>query len=141
LHEGIEAKSDKKSKIFKNDTPVFSIAYPESFIELKPNPMNYPVNKPVLVASKEPGIDLLIFVFKSSAYNRPLNETVQGIARRIEAIAREINIVSNEPITLRDGTPAYESVIEYKFLGILKVKSMHLSVLKDEHRIVISILL
>jgi len=139
LHEGIEAESNKKSKIFKNDIPVFSIAYPESFVELKPNPMSFPVNKPVLIASKEPGIDLLIFVFKSSTYDRPLDETVQDIARRIETIAREINIISNEPIALRDGTPAYESVIEYKFLGFMKVKSIHLSVFKDEYQIVISI--
>jgi NAD(P)-dependent dehydrogenase (short-subunit alcohol dehydrogenase family) len=139
LHEGIEAKSEKKSKIFKNDTPVFSIAYPESFIELKPNPMNYPVNKPVLVANRDPGIDLLIFVSQSSTYNRPLDETAQEIAKRIEEIAREINISSNKPINLRDGTPAYESVIEYKYLGIFKVKSIHLSVIKYEHRIVISI--
>jgi hypothetical protein len=139
LHEGIEARSDKESKIFKNDTPVFSITYPESFIELKPNPMTFPVDKPVLVANRDPGIDLLIFAFKSSTHNRPLDESVNEIARRIEDIAREINISSNEPITLRDGTPAYESVIEYKFLGIIKVKSIHLSVLKDEHRIVISI--
>jgi len=137
LHEEIEAKTEIKSKIFKNDRPAFSIAYPESFIELKTNPMNFPVNKPILVASKDPGIDLLIL--KSSTYDRPLEETVQEIARRIKDIAREININSNEPITLRDGTPAYESVIEYKYLGIMKVKSIHLSVLKDEHRIVISI--
>jgi len=139
LHEGIEAKSDEKSKIFKNDTPDFSIAYPESFIELKPYPMNFPVNKPVLVASRDPGIDLLIFAFKSSTNDRPLDETVQDIATRVEEIAREINIISNKPIHLRDGTPAYESVIEYKYLGVFKVKSIHLSVLKDEHRIVISI--
>ena len=139
LHEEIEAKSERKSKIFKNDAPIFSIAYPESFIELKPNPMNFPVDKPVLVANKDPGIDLLIFVFKSSTFDRPLDESVEEIARRIEDIAREINVNSNEPVTLRDGTLAYESVIEYKFLGIMKVKSIHLSVLKDEHLIVISI--
>jgi hypothetical protein len=136
LHEGIEVKSEKESKIFKNDAPVFSIAYPESFIELKPNPINFPVDKPVLLASKEPGIDLLIFAFKS---DKPLDETIRDIAKRIEEIAREINIISNKPINLRDGTPAYESVIEYKYLGVFKVKSIHLSVLKDEHRIVISI--
>jgi len=139
LYEGIEIKSEQKSKIFKNDSPTFSITYPESFIELKPNPMNLPEVKPVFVAAKEPSIDLLISVIKSSKYGRPLDESVNEIVRRIEDIAREINISSNEPITLRDGTPAYESVIEYKYLGIFPVKSIHLSVLKDEHLIVISI--
>ena len=80
-----------------------------------------------------------IFVFKSSIYDRPLEETVQEIARRLEVRSREINIISNKPITLRDGTPAYESDIEFKFLGINKVKSTHLSVLKDEYLIVINI--
>jgi len=139
LHEGIEAKSDEKSKIFKNDIPVFSIAYPESFIELKPNPINFPASKQVLVAAKDPGIDLLISVFKTSKEDRPLAESVQKIAKGIEVIARDINISSNELVTLRDGTPAYESVIEFKSSGIFKVKSIHLSVLKDEYRIVISI--
>lgn len=139
LHEGFKAKSDKKLTIFKNDSPVFSIAYPETFIELKPNPMNFPKDKPVLVATKEPGIDLLITVIKSSIHNRPLNETVQEIAGRHKDTAKDLNIISNEPITLKDGTPAYESVIEYKYLGIFKVKTIHLSVIKDEHRIIVSV--
>jgi hypothetical protein len=140
LHGGFKAKSDKKkSKIFKNDSPTFSITYPENFIELKPNPMNSPENRPVLVATKDPGIDLMISVSKSSTHDRPLDETVQKIAEGIKDIAREINIVYNEPTTLRDGIPVYESVIEYKYLGIFSVKSIHLSVLKDEHLIIISI--
>jgi len=139
LHEGIKTNSEKKSKIFKNDAPAFSITYPESFVDLKPNPMNFPVKKPILVTTKDPGIDLLIFAFKSSTNDRPLDENVQDIAKGIEEIAREINIISNKPIKLRDGTPAYESVIEYKYLGIFKVKSIHLSVIKYEHRIVISL--
>jgi hypothetical protein len=139
LYEGIEIKSEQKSKIFKNDSPTFSITYPESFIELKPNPMNSPENRPVLVATKDPGIDLMISVSKSSTHDRPLDETVQKIAEGIKDIAREINIVYNEPTTLRDGIPVYESVIEYKYRGIFKIKSIHLSVIKDEHRIVISI--
>jgi short-subunit dehydrogenase len=139
LHEGIEIKSEQKSKIFKNDSPTFSITYPENFIELKPNPMNSLENRPVLVATKDPGIDLMISVSKSSTHDRPLDETVQKIAGGIKDIAREINIVYNEPTTLRDGIPVYESVIEYKYLGIFKIKSIHLSVIKDEHRIVISI--
>ena len=139
LHEGNKAKSEEKSKVFKNDTPIFSIAYPESFIELKPNPMSFQEDRPVLVATKDPGIDLMISVFKSSTYDRPLDETVQEIAGRIEDIAREINIIYNEPATLRDGTIAYESVIEYKYLGIFKIKSIHFSVISNEHRIVISI--
>ena len=139
LHEGINAISEKRSKIFKNDSPIFSITYPESFIELEPNPMNFPKNRPVLVATKEPGIDLVISVGKSSTYERPLDENVQRIAGGIKDNAREINIIYNELTKLRDGTPAYESSIEYKYIDIYKIKSIHLAVIKDEYRIAISI--
>lgn len=137
LHEGIEVKSEIKSKIFKNNTPAFSLTYPENLIELKPNPMIFPVNKPVFVAAKIPGFDLLIFVTRSS--DRQLKEAAQEIAGQIKVIAEEVNIISNEPITLRDGTLTYECVIEFKRAGIFKAKSIHLSVFKDEHRIRISI--
>jgi len=139
LHEEIEENTEQNSKIFKNITPNFTISYPESFVELKPNPENFPLDKPVLVAVRDPGIDLLILISKSSTYDQPLAETGQEMIRRIKDMAREINIESNEPVTLRDGTPAYESVIEYKFLGIYKVKSIHRSVIKDGHRIIISL--
>ncbi|MFX0002628.1 MAG: SDR family NAD(P)-dependent oxidoreductase [Candidatus Hodarchaeota archaeon] len=137
LYEGIEGKGELESKIFKNDTPVFSLTYPADLIELIPNPFIFRVFKPVLVASRIPGFDLLIFVFKSSTYR--LEKTAQRIAKRIKRRASEVNIISNEPITLRDGTFAYESVIEFKSAGIFKVKSIHLSVIKDDHRIRISI--
>lgn len=137
LHEGIEVKSEIKSKIFKNETPAFCLTYPENLIELKPDPMNFPVYKPVFLASKIPGYDLLVFIKISS--DRQLKEAAQEIARQIKVFAEEVNIISNEPITLRDGTIAYECVIDYKRAGLFKAKSIHLSVFKDDYRIQISI--
>ena len=52
LYEGIEGKGELESKIFKNDTPVFSLTYPADLIELIPNPLIFRVFKPVLVASR-----------------------------------------------------------------------------------------
>jgi len=137
LHEGIEEKGEIESKIFKNDTPAFSLTYPADLIELKPNPFLFPVVKPVLVASRIPGFDLLIFANISS--DQQIEGAAQEIAGNIRGLARKVNIISNEPITLSDGTLAYESVIEYKSSGIFKAKSIHLSVFKDEYRITISI--
>ena len=57
----------------------------------------------------------------------------------MKARAKEIRIVSNTPTSLGDGTPAYESVIEHKLVGVLKVKSVHLSVFKDEKWIRVSV--
>lgn len=139
LHEGIEVKSEIKTKIFKNDSPAFSVTYPENLLELKPNPLNYPIIKPVFVGTTVgPGFDLLIFVSKISP-NRRLEGTAKKIARHFKARAKEIKIISNKPITLRDGTPAYECVIEFKSVGFFKVKTIHLSVFKEEKWIRVSI--
>ena len=99
--------------------------------------MIFPTIKPIFVAVKVPGFDLLIFVTRSS--DQQLKEAAQEIAGQIKATAEEVNVISNKPITLRDGTLAYECVIEYKSRGIFKGKSIHLSVFKDEYRIRISI--
>jgi hypothetical protein len=58
---------------------------------------------------------------------------------RLKPRTREIKIISNEPITLRDGTSAYECVIEVITAGFNKGKSIHISVLKDEYQIRISL--
>ncbi len=134
LHEGIEKKGEKESKIFKNETPAFSLTYPADLIEFN---STRTVKKPVLVASRIPGFDLVVFVFKSSTQR--LEKAAQRIAKKIKLRATEVNIISNEPITLSDGTLAYEYVIEYKSAGIYKGKSIHLSAFKDDHRIRISI--
>jgi len=139
LHEGIEVKSEIKTKIFKNDSPAFSVTYPENLIELKPNPVNHPIIKPVFVGTTVgPGFDLLIFVSRISPKRR-LEDVAKKIARGFKARAKKIEVVSNKPITLKDGTPAYECVIEFKSIGFFKVKSIHLSVFKDEKWIRISI--
>jgi hypothetical protein len=96
------------------------------------------VVKPVLVASRIPGYDLLIFANESS--DQQIEGAAKIHARNIRNYAKKVKIISNEPITLSDGTLAYESVIEYKSAGIYKSKSIHLSVFKDDHRITINIL-
>ncbi len=133
LHKGIEEKGKNGLKIFKNDTPAFSLTYPADLIELNPNPFIFPDIKPVLVASRIPGFDLLIIAFPSSKPQK--EEVVQNTAKILRNSATKVKIISNEPITLSDGTPAYESVIEYISAGIYKSKSILLSVFKDGYRI------
>jgi hypothetical protein len=141
LHEEVEVKWESKTKIFKNDSPAFTIRYPENLIELKPNPMVFPRNKPVLAASFLFDLltkhNFLVFVRRSS--NQQLEVVAKEVEKSLRPSAREIKIVSNKPVTLRDGTPAYECVIELISVGFNKGKSIHLSAFKDEYRIRISI--
>ncbi|MFX1456532.1 MAG: SDR family NAD(P)-dependent oxidoreductase [Promethearchaeota archaeon] len=137
LHDDIKIKWETKTNIFKNDSPAFSVSYPENLLELKPNPMDFPTYKPVFTASLIPGFDLLIF-----AYESPDNRTediTKEIAARLKFSARTVKILSNKQINLKDGTPAYESIIEIKSVGFLKGISHHLVVYKDGYLIRISV--
>ena len=39
IYEGLEDQKIIKTKSFKNDSPAFTVTYPDYFIELRPNPM------------------------------------------------------------------------------------------------------
>ncbi len=132
LRREIEVEREIKTKVFTNELPAFSLSYPENFIELKPNP----TYKQVFVAITT-GCDLTITIYRISPKRR-LEEAVKKIVTRLKWVVKEIRVISNKSITLRDGTPAYESIIEFKSVGNNKVKSIHISVFKDEKWIRVS---
>jgi len=70
---------------------------------------------------------------------RRLEGVAKKIARGFKTRAKEIKIITNKPITLKDGIPAYECVIEFKTVGFFRVKSIHLSVFKEEKWIRVSV--
>ncbi len=133
LHDELVEQQTVKTKIFRNDSPAFSVTYPDYFIEINPNPMI----KALFVASYA-DINLEIHVSKISPQRR-LAELTKKIVRRLKILTKEIEIISNEPTNLRDGTSAYESTFEYKVAGVFKTQSKHLSVIKDGKWIRVSI--
>jgi len=133
LHEEIDKKSESKIKIFTNKDPAFSLTYPSNFIELKPNP----ILKQVFVANKL-GRDLIITIKKISP-KRHLEDVTKKILTQLERTGKDVSLISNKPTALRDGTPAYESIIEFKSIGKTKVKSIHISAFKNEKWIRVSL--
>jgi len=133
LHDGVFEQQKFDTKIFRNDSPAFSITYPDYFIDLNPSP----ISKAIFTASHA-DINLEINVSTISPKRR-LEELTKKIVRSLKIITKEIEIISDEPTNLRDGTPAYETILEYKVVGVFKTKSMHLSVLKDGKWIRVSI--
>ena len=133
LHDGYGDKQEGKTKTFRNDTPEFNVTYPDYFIELNPSP----VSKAIFTVSYA-DINLEINVSTISPKRR-LDGLTKKIMRSLKIITKEIEIISEEPTSLRDGTPAYETIFEYKVVGVFKTKSMHLSVLKDGKWIRVSI--
>jgi len=133
LHDGVVESQKSDTKIFRNDSPAFNITYPDYFIDLNPSP----ISKAIFTASHA-DINLEINVSTISPKRR-LEELTKKIVRSLKIITKEIEIISDKPTNLRDGTPAYETIFEYKVVGVFKTKSMHLSVFKDGKWIRVSI--
>lgn len=133
IHDGLGDKQESKNQIYRNDSPGFSVTYPDYFIELQPSS----ISKALFVASYA-DINLEIYVSKISP-NRRLEQLTKKIVRSLEFMTKGIEIISDEPTNLRDGTPAHETTLEYKVVGVFKTRSMHLSIIKDEKWIRVSI--
>jgi len=134
LHDGLGDKQEGKTKTFRNDSPGFSVSYPDHFIELNPSP----ISKAIFTASYA-DINLEINVSTISPKRR-LEELPKKIIRGLKIMTNEIETISDKPTNLRDGTPARETIFEYKVVGLFKSRSMHLSAIRDGKwiRIVIS---
>ncbi|MFW9942900.1 MAG: SDR family NAD(P)-dependent oxidoreductase [Candidatus Thorarchaeota archaeon] len=133
LHDRLEEKQAGEIKVFQNDSPKFRVSYPDYFVELYPSS----ISKAIFSASFA-DINLEITVSKVSP-NRRLEDLTKKVVRGLKIITKEIEIISDEPTSLRDGTPAQEMTFEYKVAGVFKTKSMHLSVINDEKWIRVSI--
>lgn len=127
LYDGVLEPQKLEPKIFQNDSPGFTMTYPGNFIDL--NPVN-PLSKAIFYASYADR-NLEISISKVSPKRR-LEDLTKKILRILNYYTTEINIISEEASKLKDGTPSYETTIEYKVLGIFKVRSVYLSVIKEE---------
>ncbi|MBY9021927.1 MAG: hypothetical protein KGD67_12800, partial [Candidatus Lokiarchaeota archaeon] len=125
LHDEYEGKQEGKTKNFRNDSPGFSVTYPDYFIELNPSP----ISKAIFTASYA-DLNLEINVSTISP-KRLLEELPKKIIRGLQIMTNEIETISDEPTNLRDGTPARETIFEYKVVGLFKTRSMHLSAIRD----------
>jgi NAD(P)-dependent dehydrogenase (short-subunit alcohol dehydrogenase family) len=133
LHDELLDQQTVKTKTYRSVSPSFSITYPDYFIELNPNPMTK-----ALFHASHADINLEIYVSKISPKRR-LEELTKKIVRGLRVISKELEIISEKPTKLRDGTPAYETIFEYKLVGVFKTRSKHLSVIKDQKWIRVSI--
>ena len=134
LHEGYEDKQTDKTKTFRNELPRFSVTYPDFFVELNPSP----ISKAIFTASYA-DINFEVNVSTISPKRR-LEEVPKRIIRGLKILTKEIEMISDKSTTLKDRTPARETIFEYKVVGLFKSRGMHLSVIKDGKliRIVIS---
>ena len=130
-----EPAREKKENIYEynSDTLSFSIFYPDRLVQLLP----IPNTSQVFHASKEFFQDVEVYVSEIEPSIR-LEDTTKILSDILKNIGNEIKIILDKQITLEDGTISNETEIEYLRFGVLKIKSHHVSVIKDNKWIRIS---
>jgi NAD(P)-dependent dehydrogenase (short-subunit alcohol dehydrogenase family) len=127
-------------KKFEHDSPRFSIQYPEEWVQLKAPPL---LTHAVFYALRIPGADFTIRVIDKSDPALPSDYSLENAtsyrALFLENFGTGSTIISDKQTTLKDGTPANEGLIEYKNLGIVKIKVIDFTVDKGDKWIVITI--
>ena len=118
---------------YNKESLSFSITYPDYLVQINPPP-----NTPqVFAASREFLQDLHIFVTEVDP-NLRLEDTSQAFANLLNPFGKDIKIVSDKQVTLKDGTVAREAEITYRRFNAVDMASHHISVLKDNKWIRVS---
>ncbi|MFX1376400.1 MAG: SDR family NAD(P)-dependent oxidoreductase [Promethearchaeota archaeon] len=130
-----EPVKEKKEKIYeyKSDNLSFSISYPDRLVQLLPTPKT----SQVFYASKELFQDVEIHVSEIEPLIR-LEDTTEILSDILKKVGNEIKIIFDRQITLEDGTISNETEIEYLKFGTERIKSHHVSVIKDNKWIRVS---
>jgi NAD(P)-dependent dehydrogenase (short-subunit alcohol dehydrogenase family) len=131
-----EPKEEIKEKVYEysSESITFSISYPDYLLELLP----IPNTTLVFLATEEFSKDLHVHLSEIDV-NMRLEDTSKKIVTILEELGNEITIISDKRITLEDGTDAFETEIEFKRLGVIKLKSHHISVIVDNKWIRVSV--
>ncbi|MFX0075388.1 MAG: SDR family NAD(P)-dependent oxidoreductase [Candidatus Hermodarchaeota archaeon] len=119
---------------YNSDSLAFSISYPDYLIELLP----LPNTTQVFLATENYYKDLQVHVTEIDS-NIHLEDIGKYLVTILKEVGNEISILSEKLITLEDGTNACETEIEFNSLGHVKVLSHHISVLKDNTIIRVSV--
>jgi 4-carboxymuconolactone decarboxylase len=106
--------------------PAFVIEYPESYLN-KPLQTNE-----VLRVKVPPGAPAFeIAVIDPPQEGGKLEDHGKNLAKLLEPLGKGVRILSQKPAKLKDGTPAQETTIEWKFQGSIPLLSLVVAVMKD----------
>ena len=130
-------KDNLTTNTYEHKSPAFSISYPNDWTQV--NPVPTPVLKQVFLALQIPNYGLSISISKKSQ-DMLLENTSKKLVRYLKSVGTEIKIISSQQTTLKDGTPANETVVEYLRMGFLEYKVLCVTVFSDNKviRIIIS---
>ena len=126
-------------KTFTNESPVFTIQYPDSWTSLQipliPNAVFY--------AEQIPGADFVVRVFDKSDPALPadisLETATQKLTEMLAGFGTDVTVVSDKRSELKDGTPSQEGLITYRWQGKTHVKVLGLAFEKEDKFFLITI--
>ena len=120
------AYGQDKKQYAHTGTPAFVIEYPSNY-------ENDPLQPNQVLRAKAPGG---VPVFEMAVSDPPkeegkLEDHGKNYAKLLETLGTEVKILSQKPAKLKDGTPAQEITIEWKFNGVFPLLSLVVAVMKD----------
>ncbi len=120
--------------VYKKSDPNFTMTYPKNWQTI-PLPPGIPI---ILMAGTfEHNLSILVM---DMIPNMELKNVININTTFLSNIGNEVKIISNAETKLKDGkTIAYEGLIEYKQSGLIRSKTMTLSVFKDNKIISITV--
>ncbi|MGA2107553.1 MAG: hypothetical protein ABSH25_07900 [Syntrophorhabdales bacterium] len=125
-HEDFPPLAASRPGLYVNGWPVFTLAYPENWIEETPSPVeNFHVSAPG--PAMLPALSLSVFPTAL-----PLEQSVKIVLPGLGRIGRDIKVLYEKPTQLKDGRPAYEGQIEWTHNVGLNVNSLLLATKKDD---------
>jgi hypothetical protein len=125
------AKSE--SGLFVNDSPVFSVSYPTNWLEKTPDMPNSTFK------AEDPQGVKVFRIFVNPNVPVPTEYSTKIYITELSKAGKDINVLHEKGIKLKDGTAAYEAEIEWIANTGIKVNSFFLTTKKDEGWIVISL--
>lgn len=108
-------------------SPSFVIEYPDSYVNdsLMPNQV---------IRAKNPPFGAPVFeiaVLEVTKEREKLEDHGKNYLKNLEKVGTDVRILSQKPATLKDGTPAQETTIEWKWQGTTPFLSLVVAVMKD----------
>jgi hypothetical protein len=116
----------KDGKFVRTTAPAFQFEYPTGS---KPSPTSNP--KQVMAMKTQRGIRFDASVLEIPAGIQLSKVHLSVYAPSLENTGTDIQIISNESIVLKDGTPAYRSKIKWKSKGLFPTTTSVISAFKE----------
>lgn len=121
---------------YVHQAPAFTVTYPDSFESVPPRKEIGQVFS-AKTAGSLPTFQVSVLKVQEGV---KLADACQKVYVEIlKKGSEDVNLISNKPAKLADGTPAYESKIIWNYMGLIDLETLVLNVYKDKKHIIVAV--